>query len=193
MGKQTMVTSAGSALVKGYASTVVNAISARNVEGHQYASTIVYAVSARNVEGRQYASTVVNAVRARNVEGHQYAITAVDAVSARNVEVHQYAIMVVNAVVARNAKGVKNEANGTEAEKHAIALPYFPTDNSSPLVVCHFLQTMNASGGKNGVQGLVGYILKFVLNIRNDLSLLSLFYEYLGVYLIISYGFLPLL
>jgi len=75
----------------------------------------------------------------------------------------------------------------------AIALPYFPTDNSSPLDVCHFLQTMNASGGKNGVQGLVGYILKFLLNIRNDLSLLSLFYEYLGVYLIISYGFLPLL
>jgi len=52
---------------------------------------------------------------------------------------------------------------------------------------------MNASGGKNGVEDLVGYISKFMLNVRNDLSLLSLFYEYLGVYLIISYGFLPLL
>jgi len=31
------------------------------------------------------------------------------------VEGHQYAITVVYAVSARNAKGVKNEANGTEA------------------------------------------------------------------------------
>jgi len=54
-----------------------------------------------------------------------------------------------------------NEANGTEAEKNAIALAYFPTDNSSTLDVGLFLQTMNASGG-DGVKGLVGYILKFV-------------------------------
>jgi len=54
-----------------------------------------------------------------------------------------------------------NEANGTETEKHAIALAYFPTDNSSTLDVGLFLQTMNASGG-NGIEGLVGYILKFV-------------------------------
>jgi len=44
----------------------------------------------------------------------------------------------------------------------AIALAYFQTDNSSSLDVGLFLQTMNASGGKNGVQGLVGYILKFL-------------------------------
>ena len=56
---------------------------------------------------------------------------------------------------------VVNEANGTEAEKHAIALAYFPTDNSSSLDVGLLLQTMNASGG-DGVIGLVGYILKFV-------------------------------
>jgi len=54
-----------------------------------------------------------------------------------------------------------NEANGTEAEKHAIALAFFPIDNSSTLDVGLFLQTMNASGG-DGVKGLVGYILKFV-------------------------------
>ena len=54
-----------------------------------------------------------------------------------------------------------NEANGTEAEKHAIALAYFPIDNSSTLDVRLLLQTMNASGG-NGIEGLVGYILKFV-------------------------------
>jgi len=54
-----------------------------------------------------------------------------------------------------------NKANGTEAEKHAIALAYFPNDNSSTLDVGLFLQTMNASGG-DGVIGLVGYILKFV-------------------------------
>ena len=54
-----------------------------------------------------------------------------------------------------------NEANGTEAEKHAIALAFFPTENSSTLDVGLFLQTMNASGG-DGVIGLVGYILKFV-------------------------------
>jgi len=79
MGRQTMVTIASCALVKGYASTVV------------------IAVCARIVEGVKYASTVVDAVGARIVEGHQYAIT------------------VVNAVSARNAKGVKNEADGTEA------------------------------------------------------------------------------
>ena len=54
-----------------------------------------------------------------------------------------------------------NEADGTEVEKHAIALAYFPTDNSSTLDVGLFLQTMNASGG-NGIEGVVGYILKFV-------------------------------
>jgi len=54
-----------------------------------------------------------------------------------------------------------NEANGTEAEKHANALACFPTDNSSSPDVGLFLQTMSTSGG-NGVQGVVGYILKFV-------------------------------
>jgi len=54
-----------------------------------------------------------------------------------------------------------SEANGTEAEKHAIALAYFPTDNSSTLDVRLFLRTMSASGG-DGVKGLAGYILKFV-------------------------------
>jgi len=54
-----------------------------------------------------------------------------------------------------------NEANGTEAEKNATALAYFPTDNSSTLDIGLFLQTMNASGG-NGIEGLVGYILKFL-------------------------------
>jgi len=54
-----------------------------------------------------------------------------------------------------------NEANGTEAEKHAIALAYFPTDNSSTLDVGLFLKAMSTSGG-NGIEGLVGYILKFV-------------------------------
>jgi len=98
MGRGKMVTIASCALAKGYASTVVDAKRARNVEGHQYAIT------------------VVNAISARNVEGHQYAITVVNAVSARNVEVHQYAITVADAVGARNAKGVKNEANGTEAQ-----------------------------------------------------------------------------
>jgi len=42
-----------------------------------------------------------------------------------------------------------------------LLFPYFPTDNSTSLDVGLFLQTMNASGG-NRVQGLVGYILKFV-------------------------------
>ena len=54
-----------------------------------------------------------------------------------------------------------NEANGNEIEKHAIALANFPTDNSSSLDIGLFLQTMNASGG-NGIEVLVGYILKFV-------------------------------
>jgi len=54
-----------------------------------------------------------------------------------------------------------NNAYGTEAEKHAVALAYFPTDNSSTLDVGLFLQKMNASGG-DGVIGLVGHILKFV-------------------------------
>jgi len=61
----------------------------------------------------------------------------------------------------RKYNQVVNEANGTEAEKNAIALAYFPTDNSNTLDVGLFLQTMNASGG-NGIEGLVGYILKFV-------------------------------
>ena len=56
---------------------------------------------------------------------------------------------------------VVNEANGTEAEKHAIALAYFPTDNSSSLDVGLFLKAMSTSGG-DGVIGLVGYILEFV-------------------------------
>ena len=54
-----------------------------------------------------------------------------------------------------------NEADGTEAKKHAIALAYFPTDNSGSLDVGLLLQTMSTSGG-DGVIGLVGYILKFV-------------------------------
>jgi len=54
-----------------------------------------------------------------------------------------------------------NEANGTEAEKHTIALAYFPTDNSSTLDVGLFLKAMSTSGG-DGVIGLVGHILKFV-------------------------------
>ena len=49
MGRGKMVTIASCALAKGYASTVVDAKRARNVEGHQYASTIVNAVSARIV------------------------------------------------------------------------------------------------------------------------------------------------
>ena len=57
-----------------------------------------------------------------------------------------------------------NEANGTEAEKHEIALACFPTrrfTRKNTLDIGLFLQTMNASGG-NGIEGLVGYILKFV-------------------------------
>ena len=51
MGKQRMVTIASCALVKGYAITAVNAVSARNVEGVKYASTVVNAVGARNAKG----------------------------------------------------------------------------------------------------------------------------------------------
>ena len=69
MGRQTMVTIASCALVKGYASTVVIAVCARIVEGVKYASTVVDAVGARIVEGHQYAITVVNAVGARNAKG----------------------------------------------------------------------------------------------------------------------------
>ena len=57
-----------------------------------------------------------------------------------------------------------NEANGTEAEKHAIALGKFPTrklTRNNSLDVGLFLLSMNASGGY-GIQGLVGYVLKFV-------------------------------
>jgi len=57
-----------------------------------------------------------------------------------------------------------NEADGTEAGKHAIALAYFPTrrfTRKNALDIGLFLQTMNASGG-NGIEGLVGYILKYV-------------------------------
>ena len=54
-----------------------------------------------------------------------------------------------------------NNANGTEAEKHASALALFPADNTGSLEVGLFLQKMNISGG-DGVIGLVGYILKFV-------------------------------
>jgi len=54
-----------------------------------------------------------------------------------------------------------NNADGTEAEKHACALAQFPADDSGSLEVGLFLQKMNLSGG-DGVIGLVGYILKFV-------------------------------
>ena len=54
-----------------------------------------------------------------------------------------------------------NDADGTEAEKHASALAQFPADNSDSLEIGIFLQKMNISGG-DGVIGLVGYILKFV-------------------------------
>jgi len=54
-----------------------------------------------------------------------------------------------------------NNADGTEAEKHACALAQFPANNSDSLEVGLFLQKMNISGG-DGVKGLVGYILKFV-------------------------------
>jgi len=54
-----------------------------------------------------------------------------------------------------------NNADGTEAEKHACALAQFPADNSGSLEVGLFLQKMNVSGG-DGVIGLVGYILKFL-------------------------------
>ena len=54
-----------------------------------------------------------------------------------------------------------NNADGTEAEKHACALALFPADNSGSLEVGLFLQKMNLSGG-DGVIGLVGYILEFV-------------------------------
>ena len=46
-----MVTIASCALVKGYASTIVDAVRARNVEGVKYASTVVNAVGARNAKG----------------------------------------------------------------------------------------------------------------------------------------------
>jgi len=49
---------------------------------------------------------------------------------------------------------------------------------------------MNASGG-DGVKGLVGYILEFIVKRKERLESISLFYEYLRVYLIIGYGFLP--
>ena len=57
-----------------------------------------------------------------------------------------------------------NEANGTEAEKHAIALGKFPTrklTRNNSLDVGLFLLSTNAYGG-DGIQGLVGYVLKFV-------------------------------
>jgi len=54
-----------------------------------------------------------------------------------------------------------NNADGTEAEKHASAIAQFPTDNFGSLEVGLFLQKMNISGG-DGVIGLVGYILKFL-------------------------------
>ena len=69
MGREVMVTTARSALVKGYASTVVNAVRTWIAEGHQYASTVVNAVGARIVEGVKYAITVVNAVNTRNAKG----------------------------------------------------------------------------------------------------------------------------
>ena len=54
-----------------------------------------------------------------------------------------------------------NDADGTEAEKHATALAQFPADKSGSLNIGLFLQMMNISGG-DGEKGLVGYILKFV-------------------------------
>jgi len=54
-----------------------------------------------------------------------------------------------------------NNADGTEAEKHASALAQFPAYNSGSLEVGLFLQKMNVSGG-DGEKGLVGYILKFL-------------------------------
>jgi len=54
-----------------------------------------------------------------------------------------------------------NNADGTEADKHATALALFPADNFGSLEVGLFLQKMNISGG-DGVIGLAGYILKFV-------------------------------
>jgi len=54
-----------------------------------------------------------------------------------------------------------NNADGTEAEKHATALAQLPANNYGSLEVGLFLQKMNISGG-DGVIGLVGYILKFV-------------------------------
>jgi len=54
-----------------------------------------------------------------------------------------------------------NDAYGTEAKKHALALALFPADNSGSLEVGLFLQKMSISGG-DGVIGLVGYILEFV-------------------------------
>jgi len=96
------------------------------VEGDQYASTVVNTEGARNVEGHQYASTV-DAISAKIVEGHQYASTVVDAITARILVGVKYASTAVNAVNTKNAKeGVTNEANGTEAQKHAIASSLLP-------------------------------------------------------------------
>jgi len=111
MGREVMVTTARSALVKGYASTVVNAVRTWIAEGHQYASTVVNAVGARIVEGVKYAITVVNAVNTRNAKGVKCASTVVNAVNTRNAKGVKCASTVVNAVNTRNAKGVKNEAN----------------------------------------------------------------------------------
>jgi len=96
------------------------------VEGRQYASTFVNTEGARIVEGHQYASTV-DAISAKIVEGHQYASTVVDIISARILVGVKYASTAVNAVNTKNAKeGVTNEANGTEDEKHAVALSLLP-------------------------------------------------------------------
>ena len=65
MGKEVMVTIASCALVKGYASTVVNAVGARNVEGHQYAITVVDAVRARNAKG---VKNEANGTKARSMQ-----------------------------------------------------------------------------------------------------------------------------
>jgi len=77
---------------------------------------------------------------------------------------HRYKCITLRKLVLRLLRKYNqavNEANGTEAEKHAIALACFPKDNFSSLDVGLFLKAMSTSGG-NGVQGLVGYILKFV-------------------------------
>jgi len=77
---------------------------------------------------------------------------------------HRYKIITLRKLVLRLLRKYNqavNDADGTEAEKHALALALFPADDSGTLEVGLFLQKMNISGG-DGVKGLVGYILEFV-------------------------------